>query len=95
VLSSQGYLKEREPDPKLRRESDLEADSAKDWKSLRQASAVLLLLVSTNETRARRKPKLLVLPGGKRNAALLVKGPALPADIIQWARMPMVTAMPP
>jgi hypothetical protein len=88
-------LKERELGPGIKGESDLEADSVKVWRLLRQASAPPLLLVSTSGIRERNKPRKPRLPKKKtgiRNVVLLAKGQDLQADLL-WVRTMTATEL--
>jgi hypothetical protein len=85
-------LKQRDPGPGLKKESVLEADSVKDWKSPRQASAVPLLPGCTNEAKGRRKPKRLKRNINDKNAVLLAKGRDLQAEIL-WDHTMTITEM--
>jgi hypothetical protein len=80
-------LKQRDLGPGPRGENDLEADSAKGWKSLLQAWVVLLLPAFTNGIKARRKLRLLKKKLNVRNAVLLVNDQDLPADILSVRTM--------
>jgi hypothetical protein len=82
ALRLQVCLKWRDPSPNLERESVLEADSVKDWKSPQQALAVPLLPGFTNETKGRRKLKLPKRKIDNSNAVPLAKGRDLQADLL-------------
>jgi hypothetical protein len=87
-------LKQRDPGPELERESVLETDSVRDWKSPQQALAVPLLPGFTNETKGRRKLKLQKRKIDNTNAGLLAKGRDLQADLL-WDHTTTLTEVRP